>query len=88
MSIYAVITYSISYMLQSDFKSEVKFEGVRFRYPTRPDIPVLRGLTLSVSPGETLALVGSSGCGKSTSVQLIERFYDPKEGHVVSKHYQ
>ena len=77
--------YFSKIILQSDFKSEVKFEGIKFRYPTRPDIPVLRGLTLSVSPGETLALVGSSGCGKSTSVQLIERFYDPKEGNVVSK---
>jgi len=40
---------------------------------------------MSVKPGQTLALVGQSGCGKSTSVQLIERFYDPLEGQVVSE---
>uniref|UniRef100_A0A8C2EPE7 ATP-binding cassette, sub-family B (MDR/TAP), member 11a n=1 Tax=Cyprinus carpio TaxID=7962 RepID=A0A8C2EPE7_CYPCA len=54
-----------------------------FTYPSRPDIQVLRGLEVSVHPGQTLAFVGSSGCGKSTSVQLLERFYDPDEGQVL-----
>lgn len=45
---------------------------------------VLRGLDLSVKTGQTLALVGSSGCGKSTVVSLLERFYDVESGHVVS----
>uniref|UniRef100_A0A8B9KNC5 ATP-binding cassette, sub-family B (MDR/TAP), member 11b n=1 Tax=Astyanax mexicanus TaxID=7994 RepID=A0A8B9KNC5_ASTMX len=49
----------------------------------RPDIQVLNGLTVSVKPGQTLAFVGSSGCGKSTSVQLLERFYDPDFGKVL-----
>ena len=49
-----------------------------------PDIEVLQGLDIGVEPGETLALVGASGCGKSTTVQLIERFYDPESGDVVS----
>ena len=44
---------------------------------------VLNGLNLSIEPGNTVALVGSSGCGKSTTVQLIERFYDPEGGEVV-----
>lgn len=44
---------------------------------------VLNDLLVSVRPGQTLAFVGSSGCGKSTSVQLLERFYDPDEGQVV-----
>lgn len=44
---------------------------------------VLNDLLVSVKPGQTLAFVGSSGCGKSTSVQLLERFYDPDEGQVV-----
>lgn len=60
------------------------FKDVRFRYPNRPDVEVLQGLNLEVTPGETLALVGASGCGKSTTMQLIERFYDPEAGDVVS----
>ena len=56
---------------------------VVFRYPTRPNVPVLQGLSLEVKKGQTLALVGSSGCGKSTVVQLLERFYDPLAGKVV-----
>ncbi|XP_056007799.1 ATP-dependent translocase ABCB1-like isoform X2 [Ostrea edulis] len=62
--------------------SRVRFNGLRFRYPTRPDVEVLQGLTLEVTPGETVALVGASGCGKSTTVQLVERFYDPEDGTV------
>uniref|UniRef100_A0A9J7YWV4 ATP-binding cassette, sub-family B (MDR/TAP), member 11a n=1 Tax=Cyprinus carpio carpio TaxID=630221 RepID=A0A9J7YWV4_CYPCA len=65
-----------------DFKGQIEFKGCRFTYPSRPDIQVLRGLEVSVHPGQTLAFVGSSGCGKSTSVQLLERFYDPDEGQV------
>ncbi|KAM3873324.1 ATP-dependent translocase ABCB1 [Diretmus argenteus] len=65
------------------FDGNVAFGGVRFNYPSRPDVPVLQGLNLKVSKGETLALVGSSGCGKSTTIQLLERFYDPKEGTVM-----
>ncbi|OCT75648.1 hypothetical protein XELAEV_18030832mg [Xenopus laevis] len=61
----------------------VVFKGVNFNYPTRPDITVLQGLDISVKQGETLALVGSSGCGKSTTVSLLERFYDPFEGEVL-----
>ncbi|XP_051998618.1 bile salt export pump isoform X2 [Xyrauchen texanus] len=66
-----------------DFKGRVEFKGCRFTYPSRPDIQVLRGLEVSVNPGQTLAFVGSSGCGKSTSVQMLERFYDPDEGQVL-----
>lgn len=66
-----------------DFKGKVEFKGCRFTYPSRPDIQVLRGLEVSVSPGQTLAFVGSSGCGKSTSVQLMQRFYDPDDGQVL-----
>ncbi|KAI0558614.1 ABC transporter [Gracilaria domingensis] len=58
----------------------VSMEGLKFEYPTRPDVPVLRGLTIDVEPGKTLALVGASGSGKSTVVSLIERFYDPRSG--------
>ncbi|XP_035989695.1 ATP-dependent translocase ABCB1-like isoform X1 [Fundulus heteroclitus] len=65
------------------FDGNVSFEDVKFNYPSRPDVPILRGLNLSVKKGETLALVGSSGCGKSTTIQLLERFYDPRDGRVV-----
>ncbi|XP_034549833.1 bile salt export pump [Notolabrus celidotus] len=65
------------------FKGELDFLNCKFTYPTRPDIQVLKGLVVSVKPGQTLAFVGSSGCGKSTSVQLLERFYDPDEGRVL-----
>ena len=58
------------------------FESVKFSYPSRPDVKVLKGLSVSVKPGETLALVGQSGCGKSTCIQLLERFYDVSAGHV------
>ncbi|XP_051921762.1 ATP-binding cassette, sub-family B (MDR/TAP), member 4 isoform X10 [Hippocampus zosterae] len=64
------------------FDGNVQLEGVKFNYPSRHDVPVLRGLNLKVSKGETLALVGSSGCGKSTIFQLLERFYDTTQGNV------
>jgi ATP-binding cassette subfamily B (MDR/TAP) protein 1 len=49
-----------------DVKGHIRFEDVHFRYPTRPGVRVLRGLTISVNPGTYVALVGASGCGKST----------------------
>ncbi|OCT61132.1 bile salt export pump [Xenopus laevis] len=67
----------------TDFKGSIDFKDCKFTYPTRPDIQVLNGLDVSVKPGQTLAFVGSSGCGKSTSVQLLERFYDPDKGKVL-----
>jgi ATP-binding cassette, subfamily B (MDR/TAP), member 1 len=58
-----------------NYKGSIEFQDVKFSYPTR-DAPVLNGLSLSVKAGETIALIGTSGSGKSTAVQLLERFYD------------
>ncbi|KAI9662049.1 MAG: GTPase-activating protein [Alyxoria varia] len=63
-------------------KGYLSFRDVHFRYPTRPEQPVLRGLNLEVKPGQYVALVGPSGCGKSTTISLLERFYDPTVGSV------
>ena len=66
----------------NDIEGTIEFRDVHFRYPTRPEQPVLRGLNLTVKPGQYVALVGASGCGKSTTVALLERFYDPLAGGV------
>src|SRR5512133_2845981 len=63
-------------------EGRVAFEGVEFRYPQRPDVEVLRGIDLAVSPGEVVALVGPSGAGKSTVGALLIRLYDPRVGRV------
>ena len=63
-------------------QGNIKFENVLFNYPSRPDVKILQGLSLEVPRGKTVALVGSSGCGKSTCVQLVQRFYDPESGSV------
>ena len=60
----------------------VSFTNIHFTYPTRPDVKVLKGLSVDVLPGQTLALVGQSGCGKSTCIQLIQRFYDGTSGDI------
>ncbi|HEY0649084.1 ABC transporter transmembrane domain-containing protein [Phenylobacterium sp.] len=64
-------------------RGEVAFEGVTFAYPGRPDLPALKNFTLSVRPGERVALVGPSGAGKSTVFRLLLRFYDPQAGRVL-----
>jgi ATP-binding cassette subfamily B protein len=61
---------------------EVSMSAIRFAYPGRPDLPALKGFSLTVRPGETVALVGPSGAGKSTVFRLLLRFYDPQSGMV------
>ncbi|KAI8928430.1 P-loop containing nucleoside triphosphate hydrolase protein [Entophlyctis helioformis] len=65
------------------FKGGLEFRDVAFNYPTRPDVDIFRGLSFTVSPGETIAIVGHSGSGKSTIAQLLLRFYDPTHGTVL-----
>jgi len=69
--------------LPAKARGAVRFEGVRFAYPSLPDRPVLDGLDLAVEPGQTLALVGPSGSGKTSVFQLLMRFYDPQEGRIL-----
>ena len=57
-------------------------KDIRFTYPTKKDITVIKDVTIEVAKNRTIALVGSSGCGKSTIIQLVERFYDPLVGSV------
>ena len=61
-------------------RGKLAFERVTFRYPSRPDAAALDAFSLTVEPGETVAIVGPSGAGKSTLFQLAERFYDPQSG--------
>ena len=68
--------------LPAPVRGEILFDKVTFHYPSRPDTAALDDVTLSVSPGETVALVGPSGAGKSTIIQMILRFYDPESGVV------
>lgn len=64
-------------------RGEIAFEAVHFQYPARPETSALDGVDLVVAPGETVALVGPSGAGKTTILQLILRFYDPQQGRIM-----
>ncbi len=66
-----------------NIKGEIEFCGVSFAYPDTPDSPVLKDISFSVKQGETLAIIGSTGSGKSSLVHLIPRFYDVTEGKVM-----
>jgi ATP-binding cassette subfamily B protein len=63
-------------------RGALHFEAVSFAYPAHPDAPVLQALDVAVAPGETVALVGPSGAGKTSVFQLLMRFYDPSAGHI------
>ncbi|XP_073952681.1 multidrug resistance protein homolog 49-like [Choristoneura fumiferana] len=69
---------------RKDWKATGNFslKDVEFSYPTRPHIRVLKGIDLKAEAGKTVALVGASGCGKSTVLQLLQRFYDPDSGNI------
>ncbi|KAJ3333668.1 GTPase-activating protein [Blyttiomyces sp. JEL0837] len=68
---------------EEEVKGKIELKNVEFTYPARPDVKILKGLSLIIEPGTTVALVGQSGSGKSTIIQLLERFYDATSGQVV-----
>jgi len=63
-------------------EGEIALEHIKFNYPSRPNVPIVKDLSIKFRAGKTAALVGASGSGKSTVISLIERFYDPLEGSV------
>ena len=64
-----------------NIKGKIEFKNVKFAYPTKKDLFVLNGISFCIEPGQAAALVGHSGCGKSTIIQLLERFYDVDDGN-------
>ncbi len=69
-------------VLAAPVRGEIAFDNVSFRYPSRPDVSALDEVSLTVKPGETVAFVGPSGAGKTTIIQMLQRFYDPNQGAV------
>jgi ABC-type multidrug transport system fused ATPase/permease subunit len=67
---------------QLDLEGSLCFEDVHFSYPTRSDVPVLRGISFSMDPGKRFALVGPSGAGKSTVIRLLMRYFEPQQGQI------
>lgn len=76
----AIDPYSAEGRRLSNVRGKIEFRGVHFSYPSRPTIQILQSLNLTLPASKTLALVGTSGGGKSTIFALIERFYDPAQG--------
>ncbi|KAK6746818.1 hypothetical protein RB195_000213 [Necator americanus] len=74
--------YSPSGVRPKNLKGKISVSNVKFTYPTRPDVPILKGISFEANPGETVALVGSSGCGKSTIIQLLLRYYNQQDGKI------
>lgn len=70
-------------MILEEISSKVEFKKVNFSYPSRPESVVLKNFTLTISPRKKVALVGTSGSGKSTVLLLLQRFYDPLEGEIL-----
>ncbi|XP_077431421.1 ATP-dependent translocase ABCB1-like isoform X1 [Vanacampus margaritifer] len=78
----SIDSYSETGFKPDSTDGNIEFKNIHFNYPSRPEVKVLNNMSLSVKSGQTIALVGSSGCGKSTTIQLLQRFYDPQQGSV------
>lgn len=74
--------YNLDGEIPKTIKGDIEFHKVKFSYPARPDVQIFSDFSLLIPSGKTVALVGESGSGKSTVISLIERFYDPIDGHV------
>lgn len=79
---YVIDSSSQEGLTPQDVKGSIEFKNVEFAYPTRPETTILQNFNLMVEAGKTVALVGPSGGGKSTTVSLLERFYDPLQGSI------
>ena len=78
-----IVTWDGDKKIENNEEGNLDLSEVKFNYPSRPDVKVLKGVTIEVRTNQIIALVGSSGCGKSSIVSLLERFYDPVEGKVL-----
>uniref|UniRef100_A0AC34GKW2 ABC transporter domain-containing protein n=1 Tax=Panagrolaimus sp. ES5 TaxID=591445 RepID=A0AC34GKW2_9BILA len=74
--------YSDNGIVPSRVRGSIEIKDIHFRYPIRKDVKILNGVSINVEPGQSVALVGSSGCGKSTIINLLLRFYDPEQGSI------
>jgi ATP-binding cassette subfamily B (MDR/TAP) protein 1 len=79
---YEIDSSSEAGLKPEEIKGAISFKNVRFSYPTRPNEPILNGMTFDIEAGNVTAFVGPSGGGKSTVVSMMERFYDPSEGTI------
>ncbi|CAF1188857.1 unnamed protein product [Adineta steineri] len=70
-------------MKPETIKGDIEFKNVKFSYPTRQESCILQNFSMKILSGKTIALVGASGCGKSTIIQLMQRFYDPNNGQIL-----
>lgn len=78
-----VISYEVEGKTLERVEGNIEIQNVYFSYPSRPEKQILQGFWLSIPAGKTVALVGSSGCGKSTIISLVARFYDPSKGNLL-----